>query len=126
MQLAIDPGYRANLVAGKSKGKQDVPSDGTSTLAIGFISQNSNDGPIGALGVPWGAPDDLNTFLAMVNNVPSDWFWSAFSIGRNQMAYAAAAVLAKLWLPGAWYVFVGVAAGIAFAMITYREPTDAR
>jgi hypothetical protein len=46
MQLAIDPGYRANLVAGKSKGKQDVPSDGTSTLAIGFISQNSNDGPM--------------------------------------------------------------------------------
>jgi uncharacterized protein (DUF849 family) len=46
------------------------------------------------MGVPWGAPDDLNTFLAMVNNVPADWFWSAFSIGRNQMPYVAAAVLA--------------------------------
>ncbi len=23
------------------------------------------------MGVPWGAPDDLNTFMAMVNNVPS-------------------------------------------------------
>ncbi|MGQ0567573.1 MAG: 3-keto-5-aminohexanoate cleavage protein [Gemmobacter sp.] len=46
------------------------------------------------MGVPWGAPDDLNTFMAMVNNVPPDWFWSAFSIGRNQMAYVAAAVLA--------------------------------
>lgn len=46
------------------------------------------------MGVPWGAPDDLNTFMAMVNNVPSTWNWSAFSIGRNQMAYAAAAVLA--------------------------------
>ena len=46
------------------------------------------------MGVPWGAPDDLNTFLAMVNNVPADWFWSAFSIGRNQMAYVAASVLA--------------------------------
>jgi len=46
------------------------------------------------MGVPWGAPDDLNTFLAMVNNVPADWHWSAFSLGRNQMAYAAAAVLA--------------------------------
>ena len=44
------------------------------------------------MGVPWGAPDDLNTFLAMVNNVPADWFWSAFSIGRNQMAYVAASV----------------------------------
>ena len=46
------------------------------------------------MGVPWGAPDDLNTFLAMVNNVPASWHWSAFSIGRNQMPYVAAAVLA--------------------------------
>ena len=46
------------------------------------------------MGVPWGAPDDLNTFMAMVNNVPADWTWSAFSLGRNQMAYVAAAVLA--------------------------------
>jgi uncharacterized protein (DUF849 family) len=46
------------------------------------------------MGVPWGAPDDLNTFMAMVNNVPADWNWSAFALGRNQMAYVAAAVLA--------------------------------
>ena len=46
------------------------------------------------MGVPWGAPNDLNTFMAMVNNVPSDWQWSAFSLGRDQMAYVAAAVLA--------------------------------
>ena len=46
------------------------------------------------MGVPWGAPDDLNTFMAMVNNVPDDWNWSAFSLGRSQMAFAAAAVLA--------------------------------
>jgi len=46
------------------------------------------------MGVPWGAPDDLNTFMAMVNNVPSNWTFSAFSIGRNAMAYPAAAVLA--------------------------------
>ena len=45
------------------------------------------------LGIPWGAPDDLNTFMAMVNNVPADWIYSAFSIGRHQMAYVAAAVL---------------------------------
>jgi len=46
------------------------------------------------MGIPWGAPDDLNTFMAMVNNVPSNWNWSAFSIGRNEMPYVAAAVLA--------------------------------
>ena len=46
------------------------------------------------MGVPWGAPDDLNTFMAMVNNVPKDWTFSAFALGRNQMAYVAASVLA--------------------------------
>ena len=46
------------------------------------------------MGVPWGAPDDLNTFMAMVNNVPPDWTYSAFALGRNQMPYVAASVLA--------------------------------
>lgn len=46
------------------------------------------------MGVPWGAPDDLNTFMAMVNNVPKDWTFSAFSLGRNQMPYVAASILA--------------------------------
>jgi uncharacterized protein (DUF849 family) len=46
------------------------------------------------MGVPWGAPNDLDTLLAMVNNVPADWTWSAFSLGRHQMPYVAAAVLA--------------------------------
>ncbi|MFT5482586.1 MAG: hypothetical protein ACI9GW_001237 [Halieaceae bacterium] len=46
------------------------------------------------MGVRWGAPNDLNTFMAMVNNIPSDWNWSAFTLGRDQMAYVAAAVLA--------------------------------
>ena len=46
------------------------------------------------MGIPWGAPDDLNTLLAMVGNVPDDWVFSAFSIGRNAMAFPAAAVLA--------------------------------
>lgn len=46
------------------------------------------------MGVPWGAPDDLNTFLAMVNNVPASWNWSAFGLGRHQMPYVAASVLA--------------------------------
>ena len=30
----------------------------------------------------------------MVNNVPASWTFSAFSIGRNAMAYPAAAILA--------------------------------
>jgi uncharacterized protein (DUF849 family) len=46
------------------------------------------------MGVPWGAPDDLNTFMAMVNNVPKHWHWSAFALGRHQMPYVAASVIA--------------------------------
>ncbi|TXH67127.1 MAG: 3-keto-5-aminohexanoate cleavage protein [Thiothrix sp.] len=46
------------------------------------------------MGIPWGAPDDFSTFMAMVNAVPKDWTFSAFSIGRNQLPYAAMAILA--------------------------------
>ena len=46
------------------------------------------------MGIPWGAPDDFSTFMAMVNAVPQDWTFSAFSIGRNQLPYAAMAILA--------------------------------
>lgn len=45
------------------------------------------------MGVPWGAPDDLNTFMAMRNNVPDDWTFSAFSIGRNQLKYVSLAAM---------------------------------
>ena len=46
------------------------------------------------MGVPWGAPPDLNTFMAMVNNVPDSWTFSAFSLGRRQMEYVALAAIA--------------------------------
>ena len=46
------------------------------------------------MGIGWGAPDDLMTFMAMVHNVPRSWTFSAVSIGRNALAYPAAAVLA--------------------------------
>lgn len=44
------------------------------------------------MGIPWGAPDDFSTFQAMVNAVPDDWTFSAFSIGRNQLPYVAMAI----------------------------------
>ena len=47
------------------------------------------------MGIPWGAhPTNLNTFMSMVNNLPGGWTFSAFSLGRHEMPYAAAAVLA--------------------------------
>lgn len=45
------------------------------------------------MGIPWGAPNDMTTLLAMVNNVPDHWTFSAFSIGRDQLPYVAAAAL---------------------------------
>lgn len=46
------------------------------------------------MGIPWGAPDDIGTLKAIVDQVPDDWTFSAFSIGRNQLPYAALALLA--------------------------------
>ncbi len=46
------------------------------------------------MGIPWGAPNDMNTFMAMVNNIPLDWIWSAFSLGKDELPYVAAAALA--------------------------------
>lgn len=66
-----------------------------------FAKQLADEGVIKApilvqlcMGIPWGAPDDLHTLMAMVNNVPKDWHFSAFALGRNEMPYVAAAVLA--------------------------------
>ncbi len=46
------------------------------------------------MGIPWGAPDDLNTFMAMRNNIPDDWTFSAFSIGKNQLKFVSLAAMA--------------------------------
>ena len=43
------------------------------------------------MGIPYGAPDDPGTLLAMANQVPDDWVFSAFAIGRMQLPYVALA-----------------------------------
>ena len=45
-------------------------------------------------GIPYGAPDDPGTLMAMVNQLPPGTHWSAFSIGRMQLPFVAMAVLA--------------------------------
>jgi uncharacterized protein (DUF849 family) len=45
------------------------------------------------MGIPFGAPDDPLTFAALVNQVPPGAVFSAFSIGRNQLPYAALAAI---------------------------------
>jgi len=46
------------------------------------------------MGIPYGAPDDPQTLMAMVNRLPAGAIWSAFSIGRMQIPFVAMAVLA--------------------------------
>jgi 3-dehydrocarnitine:acetyl-CoA trimethylamine transferase len=46
------------------------------------------------MGIPYGAPDDPETLLALVNRLPSGAVFSAFSIGRMQLPYVAMAALA--------------------------------
>ena len=46
------------------------------------------------LGIPYGAPDNPGTLLALVNNLPVGCVFTAFSIGRMQLPYVAMAVIA--------------------------------
>lgn len=75
----------------------EVFDTGHLLLAKWLKAQGVIDDPVMiqlCMGIPWGAPDDLGTFKAVVDNVPEDWTFSAFSIGRNQLPYAALAMLA--------------------------------
>jgi uncharacterized protein (DUF849 family) len=46
------------------------------------------------MGIPYGAPDDPSTLMSMVQQLPPGAVFSAFSIGRMQLAYVAMAALA--------------------------------
>lgn len=75
----------------------EVFDTGHLLLAKWLKAQGVIDDPVMiqlCMGIPWGAPDDLGTFKAIVDSVPDDWVFSAFSIGRNQLPFAALAMLA--------------------------------
>jgi uncharacterized protein (DUF849 family) len=62
-----------------------------------MLAQGLLDNPVLVqlcMGIPWGAPNDLSSLLAFVHNLPDNWMFSAFSIGRDQLPYVAAAILA--------------------------------
>ena len=46
------------------------------------------------MGIPYGAPNDPLTLMSLVKNLPQGAEFSAFSIGRDQLPYAAMAALA--------------------------------
>ena len=93
MLKAMAEGIRAIGV----KREVEIFDTGHLLLAKWLHGQGLLDDPVMVqlcMGIPWGAPDDMATLLALTNNLPSDWVFSAFSIGRNQLPYAAMAVLA--------------------------------
>jgi uncharacterized protein (DUF849 family) len=68
---------------------------------LAFVKQLIAEGLIDApamiqlcMGIAYGAPDDPLTLLALVNQLPPDAVFSAFSIGRNQLPFVAMAALA--------------------------------
>ena len=72
----------------------EVFDTGHLVLAKKLVSEGLIDDPVLVqlcMGIPYGAPDDVNSLMALVNNMPKDWIYSAFSIGRGQLPYAALA-----------------------------------
>ena len=46
------------------------------------------------MGIPYGAPDDPLTLMALVHQLPPRTVFSAFSVGRRQLPYVAMAAIA--------------------------------
>lgn len=87
----------ARIQAAGVKPEIEVFDTGHLVLAKQLVKEGLIDDPVMiqlCMGIPYGAPDDPGTLLAMVNQVPAGWTYSAFSIGRNQLPYAAMAALA--------------------------------
>ncbi|MGI9451502.1 MAG: 3-keto-5-aminohexanoate cleavage protein [Geminicoccaceae bacterium] len=65
-----------------------------------FVNQMAAEGLLAdplmvqlCMGIPYGAPADVQTMQAMVNQLPAGSIWSGFAIGRMQMPFVAGAVL---------------------------------
>ncbi len=72
----------------------EIFDSGHLVLAKWLKAQGVIDDPVVVqlcMGIPWGAPDDISTFNSLVQNLPQDWHFSAFSIGRNQLPYVGLA-----------------------------------
>jgi uncharacterized protein (DUF849 family) len=75
----------------------EVFDTGHLTLVHELIAEGLIEDPVLiqlCTGIPYGAPDDLLTLLAMVNRLPAGSIFSTFSIGRMQIPFVAMAALA--------------------------------
>jgi uncharacterized protein (DUF849 family) len=74
----------------------EVFDTGDLVLLNELVAEGLIDGPAMVqlcMGIPYGAPNDPLTLQAMVDRLPEGAVFSAFSIGRFQLPYAAMAVL---------------------------------
>ena len=84
----------AQMQAAGVRPEIEVFDTGHLVLAKQLVAEGLVDEPVLVqlcMGIPYGAPDDVNTLMSLVNNMPEGWIFSAFSIGRSQLPYAALA-----------------------------------
>jgi uncharacterized protein (DUF849 family) len=75
----------------------EVFDTGHLVLAKDLVREGLIDDPLMiqlCMGIPYGAPDDPTTFMAMVNALPPGTIFSGFSISRMQLPFVAMAALA--------------------------------
>ena len=78
------------------KPELEIFDTGHLSFALQMLSEGLlDDPPLFQLcyGIPWGAPADVGVLKACVDMLPPGSNWTAFAISRNQMAFAAQAVL---------------------------------
>lgn len=87
----------ARIQAAGVRPEIEVFDTGHLWLAKTLVDEGLIDDPVMVqlcMGIPYGAPADPGSLMAMVNNIPPGWVYSMFSIGRMQMPYVAQAALA--------------------------------
>jgi len=94
------PGMVRSMAAGiKALGVRpeiEIFDTGDLVLVKELIGEGLIDSPAMVqlcMGIPYGAPNDLLTVSALVSQLPPETVFSAFSIGRYQLNYAALAPL---------------------------------
>ena len=108
----------ARIQAAGVRPELEVFDTGHLRIVKELIAEGLIDDPVMiqlCMGIPYGAPDDPSTLLAMVSQLPPGAVFSAFSISRMELPYVAMAVLAggnvRVGLEDNLYLSRGVAAG---------------
>jgi uncharacterized protein (DUF849 family) len=108
----------ARIQAAGVRPELEVFDTGHLRIVKELIAEGLIDDPVMiqlCMGIPYGAPDDPGTLLAMVSQLPPGAVFSAFSISRMELPYVAMAVLAggnvRVGLEDNLYLSRGVAAG---------------